>query len=167
MARSGQLNDVEAAAKRVSAKLEEGNIKGALQLLSSVDSVAPCTRVIYDSLKALHPSSPPDCRPPPVPSGDPLRVMSSEVRYAIRSFPNGSAGGPDGLRPQHLKDLLAAGDTPDGSDPLLEAITDLINMLLEGRVPSNIGPILFGAALTGIIKKERRCPSDCRWLCVA
>ena len=79
-ARRGQLNDDEAAAKRASAKLEEGNIKGALQLLSSVDSVAPCTRVIYDSLKALHPSSPPNRRPPPVPSGDPLRVMSSEVR---------------------------------------------------------------------------------------
>jgi len=33
-------------------------------------------------------------------------VDESEVRQAVLSFPAGSAGGPDGLRPQHIGDLL-------------------------------------------------------------
>ena len=36
-------------------------------------------------------------------------VTEGEIAQAIKSFPNGSAGGPDGLRPQHLKDLIATG----------------------------------------------------------
>jgi len=75
------------------------------------------------------------------------------VRKAILSFPNGSVGGLDGLRPQHLKDLLATGEGSEGTDPLLEAITDLVNMLLEGRVPALMCPILYGGALTTISKK--------------
>ena len=37
-----------------------------------------------------------------------LTVAEEDVRRAIASFPNGSAGGPDGLRLQHLKDLTGA-----------------------------------------------------------
>ena len=35
----------------------------------------------------------------------------SEIRKAVWSFPNSSAGGPDGLRPRHLKDLI--GKSPE------------------------------------------------------
>ena len=59
-----------------------------------------------------------------------------------------SAAGPDGLRPQHLKDLLLG--CADDS-PLLEAITDLINLLLAGKVPTSA---IFGANLLAITKKS-------------
>ena len=36
----------------------------------------------------------------------PLSVEESDARKAVLSFPAGSSGGPDGLRPQHLKDLV-------------------------------------------------------------
>ena len=76
--------------------------------------------------------------------------MPQAVLAAITSFPHGSAGWPDSLRPQHLKDLLdgvrgnvgmeSVGGGSSGSgprptaNPLLEAITDLVNLLLSGEV---------------------------------
>src|SRR6218665_3362026 len=36
----------------------------------------------------------------------PFQVSAREVEKAIRSFPAGSASGPDRLRPQHLLDLI-------------------------------------------------------------
>ena len=36
----------------------------------------------------------------------PIQVSEDQVAKAILSFPCGSAGGPDGLRPQHLKDII-------------------------------------------------------------
>ena len=80
----------------------------------------------------------------------PLEVLPVAVRTAIQSFPNGSAGGPDSLRPQHIKDLLLG--APDDS-PLLSAITDLINLLLAGKVPASVQGALFGANLLAITKK--------------
>ena len=35
-----------------------------------------------------------------------VAVSDEEVRKAILLFPAGSAGGPDGRRPQHLKEFL-------------------------------------------------------------
>ena len=37
----------------------------------------------------------------------PVQVSEDEVASAICSFPWGSAGGPDALRPQHLKDMIS------------------------------------------------------------
>src|SRR6218665_1723337 len=34
------------------------------------------------------------------------QATASEVLQVIRSSPSGSAGGPDGFRPDHLKDLV-------------------------------------------------------------
>ena len=42
--------------------------------------------------------------PAPQP-GQCLSVDEAEVRRAVLSFPPGSAGGPDGLRPQHIRDM--------------------------------------------------------------
>ena len=63
------------------------------------------------NVSALHAKHPPlhpaSSFPPPFeipPSLSPL--TEKEVVTAIRSFPCGSAGGPDGLRPQHLKHLM-------------------------------------------------------------
>ena len=137
--------------RRASAKLEEGDIKGALRLLTSSDDLALSTKETLDRLMTLHPPQPMDRRANPVPSTDiPLHVSPSDVKRAILSFPSGSAGGPDGLRPQHLKDLLTLADT---NDPLLEALTDFINLILEGRTPGEVRPILFGGSLTALNKK--------------
>ena len=81
----------------------------------------------------------------------PLQVLPYIVRKAIQSFPNGSAAGPDGLRPQHLKDwVVEAAD----DNPLLVAIVDLSNMRLEGKTPLPVRGTLFGATLLAIVKKQ-------------
>jgi hypothetical protein len=102
------------------------------------------------SLLKLHPAAPADRRATPTAHAAALQVTPLDIKAAIASFPNGSAAGPDGLRPQHLKDLVAE---REGSEALLEAITDLINAMLAGRVPTSVRPVLFGAALTAILKK--------------
>jgi hypothetical protein len=82
-----------------------------------------------------------------------MEVTAADVKAAIMTFPNGSAGGPDGLRPQHLKDMITSGGV--GTDvPLLQAITDLINAMLAGRTPEAVKPVLFGGALTALLKKD-------------
>jgi hypothetical protein len=87
-----------------------------------------------------------------------------EVARALASFPPGSGGGPDGLRPQHLKDLTSMKTGAIGSE-LLEALTDFTNHLLAGQVPSEVLPILYGATLIAIDKKSggiARLPSAVR-----
>ena len=61
-------------------------------------------------------------------------------------FPNGSAGGPDGSRPQHLKDRL---DHQQG----LRALTSFINLILAGQTPEPVRPLFFGANLVALEKK--------------
>ena len=69
------------------------------------------------------PSPHPDtCIPPPAPTDDTdegfFDVSTNAIVQAIRSFPNGSAGGPCRLHPQHLKDMLqSCGDDPEAQSP--------------------------------------------------
>ncbi len=158
------------AARRASAKLEEGDVKGAIRLLSSRDTLAPVTQATLTSLRALHPPTPLDRRAAPTTTTAPLLATPQAVLAAVTSFPHGSAGGPDGLRPQHIKDLLDGvgvgnGGTVSGEggtsgsdprptvNPLLEAITDLVNLLLSGEVPRFVRATLFGGSITAIAKK--------------
>jgi hypothetical protein len=141
----------ESIAAMAAAKLEDGDIKGAVRMLCSDDQLTVPDRSTFDKLCRLHPPVPGDRRPaPPINGILPLQVLPTAIRSAIQSFPNGSAGGPDGLRPQHIKDLLL-GASEDS--PLLLAITDLTNLLLEGKVPSSVQGTLFGANLLAITKK--------------
>jgi len=65
----------------------------------------------------------------------PLQVAPSAIRAAIQSFPSGSAAGPESLRPQHLNDLILG--APDASQ-LLVSVTELPNLLLEGKTSSAV-----------------------------
>ena len=69
----------------------------------------------------------------------------------IKSFPNGSAGGPDGLRPQHLKDKTNSSNVEASS--LLTALASFSTLVLEGKTPPAIHPFLFGATLVALDKK--------------
>ena len=113
-----------------SVKLEDGDVRGAVRLVCSDDRLAIPDDSTFNELRSRHPSAPSDRRPVPSTVTPPLHVLPSTVRASIQSFPNGSLAGPDGLRPQHLKDLLTG--ARDDSQ-LLVAVTDLTNLLLEGR----------------------------------
>ena len=97
---------LETLAVRVASKLEEGILRGQSLLLAwktlSLNSV---TEPFRPSRKnTLHPI--PILVPPAPTGGQAVQVSPEEVARAIRSFPCGSVGGPDGLCPQHLKDTI-------------------------------------------------------------
>ena len=60
-----------------------------------------------------------------------ILVTEADVVQAIQSFPNESAAGPDGLRPQLLKDLTHT-SAGEGGPQLLKALTSLTNRVLNG-----------------------------------
>ena len=80
-------------------------------------------------------------------------MSSKEVCHAIRSFPCGSAGGPDKLRPQHLKDLLQHVGEDDLDSPFLSALVAFCNLMLRGETPVEVRPFFFGASLVALRKK--------------
>ena len=141
----------ETTARMASVKLEDSDIKGAVRLLCSEDTLASENSETFNKLCSLHPAAPVDRRQAPSTTMQPLQVSSAAVRAAIQSFPNGSAAGPDGLRPQHLKDLLQG---CSDVNPLMDAITDFTNLLLTGKTPTSVRGAIFGANLLAIAKKS-------------
>ena len=93
--RSLEPDPLKSLAAQVAAKLEVGNFKGAVCLACSEDTVTNMSDTTHSRILMplfhLHLFT--------------ISVVDGEVARAILSFPNGSAGGPDGLKPQHFKDL--------------------------------------------------------------
>ena len=101
-------------------------------------------------LKRLIPSSYPPA--PSVSDFSSISIAPGFVAQAILSFPAGSAGGPDGSRPQHLNDLLHA---PSGSVPsFLLTLAAFVSLVTNGETPAEIRPLFIGARLTAISKKR-------------
>ena len=145
------LSSDAAAAKRAAAKLDEGDVKSAIRQLCSSDAVAEPSPATRQLLLPKHPPAPADRRAPaPVDPILPLLASVDHVRAAIKSFPSGSSGGPDGLRPQHLKDMTEK--QVGGS--LLASLTNFVNLILAGKVPVWVRPHLFGASLLAFAKKD-------------
>jgi len=153
--RNTSQDSMESLRRRVSSKLEDGDFKGAVRLACSEDTLAESSETTLSALKLKHPSPPSESTIPPPPIITPLSSMSiseADIAQAIKSFPNGSAGGPDGMRPQHLKDLIRGNDITDSS--LLTALAAFSTLVLEGRTPLPIRPFFFGASLTALNKKD-------------
>jgi hypothetical protein len=82
-----------------------------------------------------------------------LCIDESEAVPSIRSVLTGSSGGPDGLRPQHLLDLV--NNIAEGSE-LLNALTAFVDELLEGSCHSDMVSVMFGGRLLALNKKSGR-----------
>jgi hypothetical protein len=154
-----KLNDDFDLAARVSAKIEEGDVRGAVRLAVSDDSLAPYSD---STVKALHELHPPRSAPMinlqllPEPDVAPAQVLflcHSDITEAIKSFPAGSAGGLDGLRPQHLKDMTSPYTGIIGQK-LVSILVQFSNLCLAGRVPVKVRPVLYGASLCALAKKS-------------
>ena len=140
-------------AAAVTSKIESGNLRAAIRLLCSDESVAPFNADMAALLHAKHPSSSLGAECLPDPDDFPAFAVSQvEITSAIRSFPAGSGSGSDGLRPQHLVDLLTC--KKSGLD-LASRLTDFVNLLLEGKCPERIKRIKFGGKLIALRKKDR------------
>ena len=69
------------------------------------------------------------------------------------SFPNGSSAGLDVISPQILNDLTAKSNGQTGLN-FLRALTNLVNVILEGKVPFELRPYFFGAKLIALKKPD-------------
>ena len=128
-----------------------GNVRAAARLLCSDETPAVNCEATYQALLDKHPAAPADRRQVPARETISLTIGPSDLLTAIRSFPNGSSGGIDGLTPTHLKDLVGGCD--EGS-PLVTSLTDFVNILLGGDCPESIRPVLFGGKLLALNKKD-------------
>lgn len=141
--------------KRVSAKLGDGDVRGAVRILSSTSTIATPDHEVISAMKEKHPDEPEDLVLPPCPDINDHSISFDEslVRKAITSFPAGSGAGPDGLRPQHLKDLISF-SAAEAGERLLESITRLVNFMLAGRLPQLIASAFNSSSLIALKKKD-------------
>ena len=149
--RSGEDSQLAAA---ITSKIQAGNMRAAIRLLCSDDKPAPTTAETLEKLKMKHPDAPPDRKTPCDPTGNTrfvsFQVEAEDVHKSLKTFPAGSSGGPDGLTPQHLLDMIAG--APD--EKLLEAVTDFTNVLLSGKLSTTIREVIFGGRLIALQKKD-------------
>ena len=149
-----RADPLNALATRVATKLEEGDYKGAVRLACSEESIADLNEETWAALKAKHPPPHPSTviPPPPKESTSTSPISEAEVAQAICSFPNDSAGDPEGLRPQNLKDLVSASAERPGKE-LLSTLTSFINLVVSGKTPHEARSTFFGASLIALWKK--------------
>ena len=138
----------------MASKLEDGNFKAALRLICSDDAPAPDNQDTYQALLDKHPQAPEDRKPFQDPKESSkftsFQASVSDVSKALRSFPLGSSGGPDGVTPQHLRDLINS----NADVMLLQTLTDFVNLLLSGSIPNDVKAIIFGGRLIALHKSS-------------
>lgn len=141
----------------IESKLADFDIKGAVNIISSNDTVAPKNEETYQQLLNKHPSPTQELSFPsaPVNSTNAIQVDSVKVQNGIQSFLAGSSGGIDGLRPQHMKDLISY-SSGEAGQKCLTSITELCNLLLRGELNQETCPFFYGANLSALMKKDGR-----------
>ena len=112
------------------------------------DKIADFTVDNYAALKLKHPQSD-TCSVPDPTDIDSFSTSEFFVHKALMSFPNGSSAGLDGISPQILKDLTAKSNRQTGLN-FLRALTNLVNVILEGKVPFELRAYFFGAKLIAL-----------------
>ena len=88
-----------------------------------------------------------------------------DVVDCIKSFPKGTAAGPDGLRAQHLKDILRQVTYDHPADPR-NLLCRFLQLLLDGKAPESISGYLAGANLIPLTKANngiRPIAVGCTW----
>lgn len=139
-------------ANAVSAKIEDGNLRAAIRIMCSEDKPAPSSDNVYAQLLDKHPA--PSSERSPMPDPQPtaaVQMTEADVLRAVRSFPAGSAGGPDGVRPQHILEMVNCREIGPELHP---ALAGFVNCLLQGEIHPQVSPVLFGGNLIALEKKS-------------
>ena len=69
---------------------------------------------------------------------------------SLRTFPAGSADGPDRLTAAHLSDMLSSAT----DNKLKDSLTDFVNLLLKGDLSVPVREILYGGRLIALQKRD-------------
>lgn len=133
------------------AQIGEGDISGAVRVLSSLEGIADNTEETILQLKQKHPTQISTIEEEIIINQEQFDTSKEQVANAIRHFPISSSGGVDGLRPRHLKDLISF-SSRDASAKLTSAIAALVNIIRSGKICSKLLPIFYGASLIALAK---------------
>ena len=98
-----------------------------------------------------------------LPDPDDFPFLTQRGHGGGQIIPIGLCWGNDGLRPQHLVDLL---NCKESSLDLVSRLTDFVNLMLEGKCPDRIRRILLGSKLIALRKKDggiRPIAVGCYW----
>ena len=138
-----------AAEYRLAAK---GDLRGAIRLLSSSESLVPTDDVAtQQEMIEKHPAPQDEDVPPALPSGPvPRHCSADEIEEALGSFPSGSSGGTDGLTAQHLLDLLSVGG--ELRRLLLVNLSRVCDIIARGLVPVEARDLVYGSWLVAALK---------------
>ena len=140
-------------ANLVASKMAAADVKGAVRIASSDDSVLKPSPEIKKKLEEKHPKPPEDTSMPPFNPLPGVVCDRRSVLEAIRSFPPGSSGGPDGLKPQILKDLTKDSLGEDAKN-LLDALVLFFNeIIFKGKVPTEACAFFYEGNLIALSKK--------------
>lgn len=139
--------------KTAKRKIDEGDISGAVRVLCSQESIAPNSVETIAKLVSKHPDDPDLFLEDKSFNVNIKPTEVAQVSNAIKSFPISSAGGVDGLRPRHLKDLISY-TCGDNGLKLQSAIVNLMDLIRNGKLITDVLPIFYGATLTALSKKE-------------
>ena len=114
----------------VNSKLLVGDVTAAVRIIASDDSVITPTSDVVTALRLIHHPTPIDLRQQPTePVCQTSSVSEEEVMVALKSFRPNSAGGIDGQRPGHLKDLVTP-QTADAGRRLMKVLANQCSKLL-------------------------------------
>ena len=81
-----------------------------------------------------------------------IHFESSIIDKLIKSFPSGSAPGPDQLRPQHLQDLRRV-ISPNEHNDFRPSLIRLMSRIASGEIPESVAPYFSSSRLIPL-KKE-------------
>ena len=133
-----QKSELDRRLCSICTKLDEGNVKAGIRIAIGDDKIADFTVDNYAALKLKHPQRE-TCS----------STRSFFVHKALMSFPNGSSAKLDGILPQILKNLTSKSNGQTGLN-FLRALTNLVNVILEGKLPFELRPYFFGAKLIAL-----------------
>ena len=94
-------------------------------------------------------------RPPPQPANE---LTPELVGRALAGFKRGAGPGPSGMRPDYLLRLVGK----RGRKPGAAVVTDLFNLVADGRAPSGLRRWLAGAEGLALGKDGKELGLDCR-----
>ena len=156
---SPSLSDLEQRIKLISSKLDEGNVKGVERLVAPDDKIAPFSTDNYQNC-CLSTLSEPNLQ---------LQIQKIEIIFfvtnfdlykAIKSFPNGSAAGPEKIVPQIFNDFVSKSNGSPGLN-FLKFLTKLMNLIGDGKIPEPLRPFFFSRKAYRPHKDRRRVGTDC------
>nr|GEW30159.1 putative reverse transcriptase domain-containing protein [Tanacetum cinerariifolium] len=132
-------------------KVADAHFTAAMKVLSS-SGVAPYCDDTIKALEANHPYKPPISMSSNTFYEPLLVAYIDSVVGRIKSFPKGTLCGRDGLRAQHILDVIC-GEGSATAKNLLKTITLVVNLWLAGRCPPMLVEFVASAPLTPLLKQ--------------